>query len=252
MQKYERLPVKQPIGSTPIPKTVGESVSMDLFYIDNKQYVTSVDRYSKYLIIHPIQSKLNFHEKLEEILTQNYPECKTLITDNEAILVSNASKIIYQKYKITHITTPVHHSTSNGQVERTHSTLIEIIRCLKEQHKSSSSEEIFNAVKAYNETIHSVIQQRPVDVKLNPNGFPDIPNKLLENQKKTLKFHNKERENRQFSENEIIYVKNDRRRKDANAYVQHTVKKDLGNSIKTTSNKIFHKNDIRKKEKEYG
>lgn len=83
-QKYERLPAKQSIASTPIPKTVGESVSMDLFYIDNIQYVTIVDRYSKYLIIHPIvQSKLNFHEKLEEILTQNYPECRTLITDNE-------------------------------------------------------------------------------------------------------------------------------------------------------------------------
>lgn len=246
IQKHKD-PAKQPIGSTPIPKTVGESISMDLFYIDNKQYVTSVDRFSKYLMVHPIESKLNFHEKLEEILTQNYPECKSLITDNEAILVSNAAKTIYQKYKITHITTPVHHSTSNGQVERTHSTLIEIIRCLKKQNKSNSSEEIFNAVKAYNETIHSVTQQRPIDVKLNPIGFPDIPNKLLEHQKKALKFHNKGRQNREFSENEKIFVKNDRHRKDANAYVKYTVKKDLGNSVQTTSNKIFHKNDIRKK-----
>lgn len=84
-----------------------------LFYIDNNLYVTSIDRYSKYLLVHPIQSKLNFNEKLEEILTQIYPECQNLITDNEAVFVSNASKIIYQKYKIMHITTPVQHSTSN-------------------------------------------------------------------------------------------------------------------------------------------
>lgn len=56
-QKYERILTKQQVGSTPIPTAVGESISMDLFYIDNKQYVTSVDRYSKYLIVHPILTK---------------------------------------------------------------------------------------------------------------------------------------------------------------------------------------------------
>lgn len=70
-------------------------------------------------------------EAVPFLLTQNYPECKTLITDNEAVLVCNATKKNYQKYGIVHVTTPVQHSTSNGQVERTHSTLIELIRCLK-------------------------------------------------------------------------------------------------------------------------
>lgn len=248
-QKYERIPAKQPIGSTPIPKSVGESISMDLFYIDNRGYVTSVDRYSKYLIVHPIQSKLNFHEKLEEILTQNYPECKYLITDNEAIFVSNASKVIYQKYKITHVTTPVQHSISNGEVERTHSTLIELIRCLSKQNKSTATEEIFNAVKAYNETIHSVTGEKPTNVKQNPNGYPNIPNKILAKQKRTLEYHNKNRKNRNFMANEIIYVKSNRRRKDTSAYVKHTVKKDLGDSILTTMNKVYHKDSIRKNKK---
>lgn len=117
-QKYERRPPHQPIGTTPTPTTMGESISIALFYIDNKQFVTSIDRYSKYLKIHPIESKVNFHTKLEEILTQDYPNCKTSITDNEAVLVSNASKLIYQRYGTTHITTPVQHSTSNGTVER--------------------------------------------------------------------------------------------------------------------------------------
>lgn len=248
-QKYERQPVKQPIGSTPIPKSVGESISMDLFYIDNKFYVTSVDRYSKYLIIHPIQSKLNFHEKLEEILIQNYPECKSLITDNEAIFVSNASKMVYQKYRITHITTPVQHSTSNGVVERTHSTLIEIIRCLTKQNNSNSTDEIFNAVRAYNETIHSVTEAKPIDVKLDPKSYPKIPEKILANKEKILEYHNKNRRNRIFAPNEIIYIKSNRRRKDASAYTKHIVKQDLGNSVMTTLNKIFHKDSIRDNKK---
>lgn len=94
-QKYEGVPIKQPIGSTLIPIN------------QNKQYVTSVDRYSKSLIVWSINSKIHFHEKIEEILTQCYPNCKTLIIDNDPILVINAAKIINNKYKIAHITIPV-------------------------------------------------------------------------------------------------------------------------------------------------
>lgn len=244
-QKYERIPTKQPIGETPIPTTVGKSISMDIFHIDNQLYVTSVDRFSKYLILHPIQSKIKFHEKLEEILTQNYPECESLITDNEAVFLSNASKMVLQKYKIVHITTPVQHSTSNGEVERTHGTLIEIIRCLTKENGTSSSEEIFNAAKAYNETIHSVTKEKPITVRQNPSKYQNIREKILANQKKILKYHNKNKENRIFVPNEEIYVKSNRRRKDADAYKKHIVKLDLGNSIQTTKDKIFHKDSIR-------
>lgn len=86
---------------------------MDLFYIDNKTYVTSVDRYSKYLIVHPLESKANFHMKLEGILTQSYPDCQTVITDNENVFNSKDFKKVFQKYEIVHISTPVQHSTSN-------------------------------------------------------------------------------------------------------------------------------------------
>jgi hypothetical protein len=244
-QKYERMPTKQLIVLTPIPIRVGESISMDLFYIDNKQYVTSVDRYSKYLLIHMIESKVNFRDKLEEILTQNYPNCKYLITDNEAVLVSNAAKIIYNKYNITHITAPIQHSTSNGQVERTHSTLIEIIRCLKTQNQTDSSDEIYNSAKAYNETIHSVTGERPVDVKENPTKYRNISERLLKNQATMLKFHNKNRQNRDFEVGETVYVKGNRRRKDADAYRKHIVRTNLKNTIRTTQDKLIHKDSLR-------
>lgn len=48
-QKYERVPSKQPIGATPIPTKIVESISMDLFHIDNRIYVTCLDRFTKYL-----------------------------------------------------------------------------------------------------------------------------------------------------------------------------------------------------------
>lgn len=81
-------------------------------------------------------------------------------------------KTVFKKYKITHVTTPIQHSTSNAQVERAHSTLIELIRCLSKRNDPTSSKEIFNAVKAYNHTIHSVIGERPIDQ--NPNKYTNI------------------------------------------------------------------------------
>lgn len=85
-----------------------------------------------------------------------------------------------------------------------------------------------------------------MDVKLNPNGFPEIAGKILVNQERILNNRNKNRANREFSENEIIFVKSDRR-KDANAYVKHVVKRDLGHSVLTKKDKIFHKDNIKNK-----
>lgn len=87
--------------------------------------------------------------------------------------------------------------------------------------------------------------EKPADIKQNPSAYPNISEKILANQKRTLEYNNKQRENRNFQPNEIIYVKSDRRRKDASAYVKHIVKEDLGNSVLTTLNKVFHKDNIR-------
>lgn len=102
--------------------------------------------------------------------------------------VSDASKNIYQKYKIANIKTLVAYSTSNGEVERSNSTLIEIIQCLSEQNNSSSTEGNFNAVKAYNETIHSVTGEKPIKIKENPTGYTNISNKIPNNQKTDQKY----------------------------------------------------------------
>lgn len=127
-----------------------------------------------------------------------------------------------------------------------HSTIIEITRCLAKQNSTTASEEVLNAVKQYNHTIHSVLEERPVDVQKNSAAYPKIVEKLRINQKKLLDFHNKKSENRRFEPNEIIYVKSNRRRKDSNTYTKHFFKEDIGNSVLTTKNKVFHKDSIRR------
>lgn len=117
---------------------------------------------------------------------------------------------------------------------------------MSKQNDSDSSENIFAAVKEYNNTIHSVTGEKPVDVKQNPNGYDKIPEKLKINQEKMLKYFNKNRENKMYEQNEIVYVKGNRRRKDANAYTKHVVKEDQKNTILTKKDKIIHKDCIRK------
>lgn len=110
-EKYEKRPAKQPLGKTPIPIRTGQSIAMDIFHIDNKIFVTSIDRFSKYLYVHAIPSRLNFSKVLEQIITRNYPTCETIITNNEGIFMSYSSRAVFEKYKIRHVTTPSQNRT---------------------------------------------------------------------------------------------------------------------------------------------
>lgn len=244
--KYERRPNKQPIGKTPIPTKVGEYIQMDIFYMNNQMHISTIDKYSKYCYIRRIHNKTNFHEYIEEILAQIYPNTKHLMTDNENVFTSVVAKSIYERLKIQHTTTPIHHSTTNSQVERIHGTLIEISTALAQQNNSSPRDELFNAVKQYNKTIHSTTGYRPEDVFFNRERYPDIKGTLEHKQEKLLNYHNKNRHPINYKEGDLIYAKTHRRNKNNIKYSQHKVKEDRGDTILTAKGKIIHKDNIRR------
>lgn len=99
---------------------------------------------------------------------------KLIVTDNEKTLKSAAIKFLLQEQLQAKVyTTPLYTSTSNGQVERFHSTLTEIMRCLKQEKTTLVFEELpFEAVDKYNTSIHSTTQEKPIDIffgKLSKN-----------------------------------------------------------------------------------
>lgn len=244
--KYERQPNKQPIGKTPIPTQVGEYIQMDVFHINNKQYLSSTDRYSKYCFLRKLDTKINCHEYIEEVLTQVYPNAKNLMTDNESIFIGNIAKCLYSRLQITHSVTPIHHSTSNAQVERIHCTLIELCQSLAAENHTAPGDELFNAVRQYNRTIHSSTGHKPEDVFYNREKYPDIKNILEDKQKKLLRHHNKGRQAIIYKPGDIIYSRTDRRNMLATKYNKHKVKEDRGDTILTVRGKIIHKDSIRK------
>jgi len=120
--KYNRHPVLIPIGQAPIPNKEGENLHIHIFYAQNLMFITCIDSYSKYLVLKEIQNKLNIEAKIAEIL-QHFPLAKTLMMDNEPSFSSTQFKSVSQRCGINLYFADPRNRTSNGQIERTHSTL---------------------------------------------------------------------------------------------------------------------------------
>jgi len=94
-----------------------------------------------------------------------FPKAKVIYCDNEPSLKSNTiTAMLDNHFGVSITNAPPLHSVSNGQVERFHSTLLELARCLKiDKGMSDTVEIILLATTKYNKSIHSVIDKRPVD-----------------------------------------------------------------------------------------
>lgn len=169
------------------------------------------------------------------------------MTDNENIFISQTSQAVFRQRNIAHLTAPVQHSTTNGQVERIHSTILEIANALAKQNSTETVEEVFNAITQYNNTIHSVTKFKPNHVFFNCGNvdLSKVRESIERNQQKTLDYHNKNRVHKTFKPGDVVFLKSDRRRKDKKSYTKHTVQEDQKNTVLTTTGKIIHKDNLR-------
>lgn len=243
--KYERHPTLQEIGETPIPKTVGEMLHIDIFFLENNKFLTCQDKFSKFLQIFHLRSNTEVPKMIEQIMVI-YPNCSNATTDNESVFTSQVVSSVFRRYKVTHHTTPVSHSITNGQVERVHSTLLELARTLAEQQSESIIDIVFQAVREYNNTFHSVTKQKPSELLYHSDKYPEIGELLKKAQEEELRTHNKKRSKKEYNPGDVIFVKTDRRNKSSPRYIKHTVKTDNKETITTTRDKVIHKDSIRK------
>ena len=95
--------------------------------------------------------------------------------DNEKSLNSTTLKTLLNNSNINIVNSPPLHSTSNGQVERFHSTMGEIARCLKlERQIMDTTELIMQATLEYNRTVHSVIGKKLFSARVKSGGKAKI------------------------------------------------------------------------------
>jgi len=84
-----------------------------------------------------------------------------VIIDNEKSLGSGPiMRMLQDQFNIKVYKAPLYNSSADGQIERFHSTLSEIIRCQKaEKLHSSLNDLIERSVVKYNYSIHSTTKQ---------------------------------------------------------------------------------------------
>jgi len=126
--------------------------------------------------------------------------------DNEPSFSSTQFKSFGQRCAINIYFADLRHSTSNGQIERAHSTLTETARCIKDElNLVDYSEIILKAAQKSNMTIHSITNQRPFDILHNKIEHDTITQILKQAQEKMLNPYNKGRKDEDILVEGIIY-----------------------------------------------
>lgn len=249
--KYDRHPMKQEIGATPIPSYVGEMLHVDIFSTDKKHFFTCIDKFSKFAVVQQIPSRTIVDLKGPIIQLMNiFPHTKNIYYDNEPSLKSETiSSLLRDQFGVKIGNAPPLHSTSNGQVERFHSTLSEIARCLKLEKKIDSTIDlILLATVKYNRTIHSTTDKRPLDIFhfSSPELREQIKDRIARTQQVLLQRNNASRQNRTFNVGESVFVRNNKRlgNKLTPLYSEEIVEADLGTTV-LIKGRVVHKDNLR-------
>lgn len=249
--KYQRKPPKPEIGKTPIPDYPGHILHIDLFYTGKQYFLTCIDKFSKFAICVPISSRatVDIIPALLQILNQ-FNNTKLIVSDNEGAFESAAIKtILRNNFNIDQFFVPTLHSVSNGQVERFHSTLSELARCIFQQQQIQGTIEIvLLANQKYNNTIHSVIDRKPIDVLHNcpPEELAIIKAKLVREQGLMLRRFNEKALTRTYQPGEKVFLRRNKRigNKFQKVFIEKVIQEDLGSTVLIDGKRI-HKSNLR-------
>lgn len=269
--KYERHPYNITLHRPEIPNKPFETVHLDIFIAQPNLFLTAVDRFSRYAMLIHIKSRSipDVRAGLIKLIT-GYATPKKIVCDNEPALKSIEIRSLFQRLDIQVEYTPSNHSESNGIVERFHSTLIEIFRCIKDKYDDLSQKQIFKiALGLYNKTIHTAHQHKPCEILFGQREEDDLPldlDRLFENRqeitdevmlkldknaKKNVDYHNKTREKEpNFQENEEVFnTIQGIKRKTKPKFKKVKVRENRFKTIITSSGIKFHKSKLKRKRK---
>lgn len=269
--KYERHPYNIKLAETPMPKKPLDIIHIDIFLSSPNIFLSAVDKFSKYAMLFQLKSRsIPDIRKAILKLIRNFGTPKIIVCDNEPGIKSVEIRGLLDSLGVQMYFTPVDKSEVNGIVERFHSTLSEIFRCIKPSHSDLPEKELFYlAVSLYNDTIHSVTkykpreiffalkdnEERPLNQQLiieNKDKFYDeVILKLNKTQHENLTNINKNRENEPtLTTNEEVFIKRPGiKRKTMNKYEKFKVRQNLRKTFIDNKNRKIHKTKIKRKPK---
>ena len=248
--KYDRHPKRHKISETTIPSYVGEILHIDIYSTDKTHFLTCIDKFSKFAIVQPIESRTIHDVKIPILqLINTFPAVKIIYCDNEKSINSTAITTLLHSYDITIANAPPLHSSSNGQVERFHSTLSEIARCFKiDKNIEDTVELILKATVEYNKTIHSVTGKTPLEIihSISPQINETIKQKLIDAQAHLLATHNRNKICKSYNVGDKVLVKRNKRlgNKLGPIYEEEKIQADLGTTV-LIKGRVVHKDNLK-------
>lgn len=267
--KYERKPYKITYASTTIPKQPLDILHIDIFISQPNIFISAVDKLSKYGILIPIKSRsiVDMRSGITKLFS-TFGVPKIIISDNEPAIKSVEIRGMLQDLNIEIHFTPVNKSEVNGIVERFHSTLSEIFRCMKTKYENLTQKELYRiSLALYNDTIHSSTnlkpkeiffglregEERPLDVEKIIESRNKIYDEavlaLQKKQTRDLNYHNKDKETEpELLTDETVYITTQGvKKKTRNKFKKCKVLSNRGKTFIDEYRRKIHKTNIRRK-----
>lgn len=236
---------------------------MDIVSIKKEKFITCIDKFTKFTKLFHIKDRSVVHLRSRIIKILHYFTApKIIVMDNESSFISPMISDYIKTIGIQIYLTPSQKSEVNGTVERVHSTIIEITRCLMDEYKDLPIKDLVNiAVDRYNNTIHSVTKRKPSDLffarsnRINYQGLLNFRDKVNEDvvqriqnaQQTNLRRENlKKVEPKTYEVGDTIYVAVKQiQGKDKAKFRKEIVAKNNQVTVITASGKKIHKTHIK-------
>ncbi|XP_039293950.1 uncharacterized protein LOC120353595 [Nilaparvata lugens] len=174
--KYDGRPVRVDYKITPTPETPFEKIQIDCFQYDKIKFLTMTDCFSKRLTVHPIKSlnQVDIQECLNDYFSA-FPIPKIVQMDNGREFDNAGLRDFLRLYGIEPYYVTPGHPDSQGLVERTHSTLIEILNAIQLENKTNTTETNMKlAVIAFNNTLNSTLKMSPMEITYGISNNPFV------------------------------------------------------------------------------
>ena len=136
----------------------------------NIAVLVAIDHYSKWLTAVPMKNKtgLTVSNALQNNILPNLPTIPTkILSDNGAEFISHEFNNLLKRFDITHTYSTPYKPSSNGAVERSNRTIIQLLKGVLEDSNSEWDVELPKALITYNNTVHSQTQSSPSNIILS-------------------------------------------------------------------------------------
>lgn len=261
--KYERKPYNIKISPRPVTEKPFDRVHMDIFIIDHCSFLSLIDSFSKHLQMFYLKSKNIIH--VQKALGK-YFSCfgvpATIVTDHEttfrSIQIRNFLAQLGSNLEYASC------SESNGQIERTHSTIIEIFNTNKHKFRGMHTRSVIKlSIALYNNSVHSSTKFIPNEILFNRNNIRN-PEEVLGNAQKIFleaqmnlkkaqnnqtKQNSSKEEAPQLDENQEVFVIPNIRTKSQPRAIQTTARNITEKTFKNTQDTKRHKRKIKRLKK---